>query len=279
MATALAAAFLMLALLCGCEKTAHTTDEGYSLLKEGRLIAVATLDDPPYEHLSGSDPDGFGVAVLRELAARMGLELELKRIDAPNHHEGQVQSLDMLVAADADVALGSFVKGTIDSSDVDYTLPYYEVNYDVVALPDTYGSLEELAETANLDASGSENSDAKKERLTAVPAAVAVVAGSSAQEFAQTIDGVEVRAMRDASACRHALEAGEVRAVVLDSVQAGNVGLAQPDFSLVQRIMVSERFVLAVSRIDVGLANAISRELESMRSDGTLARLESEHLR
>mgnify|MGYP000282174388 CR=1 FL=1 len=101
----------MLSVVCGltaCAPHSVKTTEGYALLEEGKLSVIAALDNPPYEYYEGSTPTGYGVAVVQELAARMGLECQIRNCDASNHEEGVTKCLTALEDDTADVALASF---------------------------------------------------------------------------------------------------------------------------------------------------------------------------
>lgn len=241
----------MAIVLCGCSRHAVDTQEGYSLLTEGKLSVIASLDNPPYEYYDANNPSGYGVAVIAELAERLGLSCDIHNIDASNHDEGMQNCITALEEDKYDVALGSYLKGSLDNAEVDYTEPYYEANYTILVKKDTYEARSKLV--------------GKK--------VAAIGSSPCAQYVTDTITELLVEA-NSAKSCADLLEAGDVAAVVLDTNQAKDVLDLSSQYEVLEEVAVGQRYVFAVARIDEGLANTLSQELAAMEEDGTLARLQ-----
>ena len=287
----------MLSVVCGltaCAPHSVKTTEGYALLEEGKLSVIAALDNPPYEYYEGSTPTGYGVAVVQELAARMGLECQIRNCDASNHEEGVTKCLTALEDDTADVALASFTARTLESADVDYTVSYYEANQAILVRND-----DEVV---------------KRSQLSGDTYAIGALANSLAYTYACVNISENVKTYRTLADCVTALSSGEVVALVLDAKQAeqvlaeqqaagagdtgaaaagaagdagaaaGDAGAAagesagRPAFKELEKVITADRFVLAVSRIDTGLADALSKEIKAMQDDGTLERIAKEYL-
>lgn len=279
--------------LTACAPHSVKTTEGYSLLEEGKLSVIAALDNPPYEYYEGSTPTGYGVAVVQELAARMGLECQIRNCDASNHEEGVTKCLIALEDDTADVALASFTARTLESADVDYTVSYYEANQAILVRND-----DEVV---------------KRSQLSGDTYAIGALANSLAYTYACVNISENVKTYRTLADCVTALSSGEVAALVLDAKQAEQVlaeqqasavagdstaaaagaaaagaaeatGVAagesagRPAFKELEKVITADRFVLAVSRIDTGLADALSKEIKAMQDDGTLERIAKEYL-
>lgn len=281
----------MFSMVCGltaCAPHSVKTTEGYALLEEGKLSVIAALDNPPYEYYEGSTPTGYGVAVVQELAARMGLECQIRNCDASNHEEGVTKCLTALEDDTADVALASFTARTLESADVDYTVSYYEANQAILVRND-----DEVV---------------KRSQLSGDTYAIGALANSLAYTYACVNISENVKTYRTLADCVTALSSGEVAALVLDAKQAeqvlaeqqaagagdtgaaaagvaGDAGAAaagesagRPAFKELEKVITADRFVLAVSRIDTGLADALSKEIKAMQDDGTLERIAKEYL-
>ena len=269
----------MFSMVCGltaCAPHSVKTTEGYALLEEGKLSVIAALDNPPYEYYEGSTPTGYGVAVVQELAARMGLECQIRNCDASNHEEGVTKCLTALEDDTADVALASFTARTLESADVDYTVSYYEANQAILVRND-----DEVV---------------KRSQLSGDTYAIGALANSLAYTYACVNISENVKTYRTLADCVTALSSGEVAALVLDAKQAeqvlaeqqaagaGDTGAAagesagSPAFKELEKVITADRFVLAVSRIDTGLADALSKEIKAMQDDGTLERIAKEYL-
>ncbi|MEE1420963.1 MAG: transporter substrate-binding domain-containing protein [Eggerthellaceae bacterium] len=271
-----ASMFSMVCRLTACAPHSVKTTEGYALLEEGKLSVIAALDNPPYEYYEGSTPTGYGVAVVQELAARMGLECQIRNCDASNHEEGVTKCLTALEDDTADVALASFTARTLESADVDYTVSYYEANQAILVRND-----DEVV---------------KRSQLSGDTYAIGALANSLAYTYACVNISENVKTYRTLADCVTALSSGEVAALVLDAKQAeqvlaeqqaagaGDTGAAagesagSPAFKELEKVITADRFVLAVSRIDTGLADALSKEIKAMQDDGTLERIAKEYL-
>lgn len=274
-ALVLCVSLLAIAGLTACAPHSVKTTEGYALLEEGKLSVIATLDNPPYEYYEGSTPTGYGVAVVQELASRMGLECQIRNCDASNHEEGVTKCLTALEDDTADVGLASFTARNLESVDVDYTLPYYEANQAIIVRND-----DEVV---------------KRSQLSDDTCAVGALANSFAYQYATVNVSEDVKSYRTLADCVNALSSGEVAALVLDANQADQVLAEQqtaaadpadpaedpagkPAFKELEKVITADRFVLAVSRIDTGLADALSKEIKAMQDDGTLDRIAKEYL-
>ena len=74
--TAFAVACLALAG-CGASSSAASDDAGeYKLIEQGKIIVGSDLDYKPMEYRDGDTATGFGVAMMYEIADRLGLECE-----------------------------------------------------------------------------------------------------------------------------------------------------------------------------------------------------------
>ena len=69
-----------LAALClsGCAE--EDSKPSYQLVSEGKLTVAMAPNFPPFDSLDGETPTGFDVSVAREVANRLGLQLEIKAV-------------------------------------------------------------------------------------------------------------------------------------------------------------------------------------------------------
>ena len=69
-----------LAALClsGCAEEGGKPS--YQLVSEGKLTVAMAPNFPPFDSLDGETPTGFDVSVAREVANRLGLQLEIKAV-------------------------------------------------------------------------------------------------------------------------------------------------------------------------------------------------------
>ena len=170
---------------------------------------------------------------------------------------------------------------------MDYTVSYYEANQAILVRND-----DEVV---------------KRSQLSGDTYAIGALANSLAYTYACVNISENVKTYRTLADCVTALSSGEVAALVLDAKQAeqvlaeqqaagaggtgaaaaraaGDTGAAagesagSPAFKELEKVITADRFVLAVSRIDTGLADALSKEIKAMQDDGTLERIAKEYL-
>ena len=79
-AAVLVALCVALASLClsGCAE--KDSKPSYQLVTEGKLTVAMAPNFPPFDALDGEAPTGFDVSVAREVANRLGLQLEITAV-------------------------------------------------------------------------------------------------------------------------------------------------------------------------------------------------------
>lgn len=158
----------------------------YQLVTEGKLTVAMAPNFPPFDALDGEAPTGFDVSVAREIANRLGLQLEIKAV-----------SFDELVQGvhdgTYDVAISALSINPSRSELVDFSSPYYLVDQVIVAKKGVYEKVSELK--------GKQ---------------VAAEAGTTGYDYALANVTENVVAYKTAAECFAALEAGQVAAVVTD---------------------------------------------------------------
>ncbi|OKY80622.1 MAG: hypothetical protein BHV62_04955 [Eggerthella sp. 51_9] len=127
----------VLAALClsGCAEEGGKPS--YQLVSEGKLTVAMAPNFPPFDSLDGETPTGFDVSVAREVANRLGLQLEIKAVPfdelVQGVHDGTY-----------DVAISALSINPSRSELVDFSSPYYLVDQAIVAKKGVYEKVSEL---------------------------------------------------------------------------------------------------------------------------------------
>lgn len=179
-----------LAALClsGCVE--EDGKPSYQLVSEDKLTVAMAPNFPPLDSLDGETPTGFDVSVAREVANRLGLQLEIKAVPfdelVQGVHDGTY-----------DVAISALSINPSRSELVDFSSPYYLVDQAIVVKKGVYEKVSEL----------------KGKR-------VAAEVEATGYDYAMTNVTQNVVAYETAAECFAALEAGQVAAVVIDEPAA-----------------------------------------------------------
>lgn len=236
-----------LAALClsGCAEEGGKPS--YQLVSEGKLTVAMAPNFPPFDSLDGETPTGFDVSVAREVANRLGLQLEIKAV-----------SFDELVQGvhdgTYDAAISALSINPSRSELVDFSSPYYLVDQAIVAKKGVYEKVSELK--------GKQ---------------VAAEAEATGYDYAMANVTQNVVTYKTAAECFAALEAGQVAAVVTDEPAATYfMNSAYPNCVALETVATCEKYAVAVNKDNRALTDAINDALDQMDKDGTLAELQKQ---
>lgn len=243
----IAAAFVCALALSACSSSSN--QDNYSLTQEGALTVATTLANAPYEYTANEAATGYGVAVIQEVANRLGLACSLQTVTS-----GQVMSA--VSGNSADVGVASLTINAENSQLVDFTTPYYYADQALVVKEGAYESAEELSDLP-----------------------VAAIKDSTAADYAEYTLGATVSELADAAACFRALENGTVRAVAVD-YQVASYYLANgyAGCEILERYSNGEKLSIAVNQNNDALKDVINAVIEEMEADGTLKSLQDQYL-
>ena len=120
---------LLMTAFSACKKAGMTEEDLKKMLvEENKLVLVAKTDFPPYVmDIGDGTPDGIDVEIAREIASRLGLELEVKNLD-------DTDCTDPLTAVQtgwADIAMGAI---SADGEQVSFSEPYATADFVVMVV-------------------------------------------------------------------------------------------------------------------------------------------------
>lgn len=237
----------VLATLClsGCAEEGGKPS--YQLVSEGKLTVAMAPNFPPFDSLDGETPTGFDVSVAREVANRLGLQLEIKAVPfdelVQGVHDGTY-----------DVAISALSINPSRSELVDFSSPYYLVDQAIVAKKGVYEKVSELK--------GKQ---------------VAAEAEATGYDYAMANVTQNVITYKTAAECFAALEAGQVAAVVTDEPAAAYfMNSTYSNCITLETVATCEKYAVAVNKDNRALTDAINDALDQMDKDGTLAELQKQ---
>jgi len=261
----LSAAFVVACLaLAGCggnsasssAATAASDDAAaeYKLIEPGKIIVGSDLDYKPMEYRDGDKATGFGVAMMNEIASRLGLECEFL----------PPQNFDTLItqvasAAKMDIAVSSITITDERAETVAFSNPYYDSNLAVVVAKDS-----ELQSIDDLSS-----------------AIIGVQQGTSGEDWAkENAPDAELAPFTGITEVMAALRTGKVTAAVYDQPVAENLVANEfkDDAKVLDIIATGEQYGIAINKDNTKLVEDINMVLAEMESDGTLDKLKEQYI-
>lgn len=222
------------------------SDQGYSLIEEGKLTIASDLATPPFEYVTESgDIVGFDVDLITAIADEMGLEANYL----------PAQKFDSIVpmvkqGVKTDVSISSVTITDERKQEIDFADPYIDNNQGVVVLDaQTYPTAEDL---------------------NAAGVKIATLPSTTSEEWAQeNLPNATIVDFDDWTAAFTATQSGQCQGIVCD------LPLAQwmtansfTDMQVIKEIPTGEQLGIAVSKDNPGLTEAINKALATLKESG-----------
>ena len=244
--TAFALALVMaLGLLAGCgssnsDNSTPAGDDASDAAKT-KLVVATSPDFPPFESLEGGEVVGIEVDILKKVAEKMGMELDLQQMDFDSVIPG-------VQAGKFDVGMSGITVTDKRKENVDFSSVYFMAAQAIVV-------------TADSGITGKADLEGKK---------VSVQTGTTAEEYCMG-NGYEVLAFTANNDAAAALTAGKVDAWVVDN----EVALAMaPELGLtvLDEAMTSEPYAFAFQK-GSELVAPFNEALDALLADGTIEQI------
>lgn len=244
--TAFALALVMaLGLLSGCgssnsDSNTPSGDDASDAAKT-KLVVATSPDFPPFESLEGGEVVGIEVDILKKVAEKMGMELDLQQMDFDSVIPG-------VQAGKFDVGMSGITVTDKRKENVDFSSVYFMAAQAIVV-------------TADSGITGKADLEGKK---------VSVQTGTTAEEYCMG-NGYEVLAFIANNDAAAALTAGKVDAWVVDN----EVALAMaPELGLtvLDEAMTSEPYAFAFQK-GSELVAPFNEALDALLADGTVEQI------
>lgn len=246
--TAFALALVMaLSLLSGCGSNSNSDsntpsgDDASDAAAKTKLVVATSPDFPPFESLEGGEVVGIEVDILKKVAEKMGMELDLQQMDFDSVIPG-------VQAGKFDVGMSGITVTDKRKENVDFSSVYFMAAQAIVV-------------TADSGITGKADLEGKK---------VSVQTGTTAEEYCMG-NGYEVLAFTANNDAAAALTAGKVDAWVVDN----EVALAMaPELGLtvLDEAMTSEPYAFAFQK-GSELVAPFNEALDALLADGTIEQI------
>ena len=245
--TAFALALVMaLGLLSGCgssnsDSNPPSGDDASDAAAKTKLVVATSPDFPPFESLEGSEVVGIEVDILKKVAEKMGMELDLQQMDFDSVIPG-------VQAGKFDLGMSGITVTDKRKENVDFSSVYFMAAQAIVV-------------TADSGIIGKADLEGKK---------VSIQTGTTAEEYCMG-NGYEVLAFTANNDAAAALTAGKVDAWVVDN----EVALAMaPELGLtvLDEAMTSEPYAFAFQK-GSELVAPFNEALDALLADGTVEQI------
>ena len=245
--TAFVLALVMaLGLLSGCgssnsDSNTPSGDDASDAAAKTKLVVATSPDFPPFESLEGGEVVGIEVDILKKVAEKMGMELDLQQMDFDSVIPG-------VQAGKFDVGMSGITVTDKRKENVDFSSVYFMAAQAIVV-------------TADSGIIGKADLEGKK---------VSVQTGTTAEEYCMG-NGYEVLAFTANNDAAAALTAGKVDAWVVDN----EVALAMaPELGLtvLDEAMTSEPYAFAFQK-GSELVAPFNEALDALLADGTVEQI------
>ena len=232
------------ATLIGDDGSAVAGEPRPNLVKDGFLTVCTDMPYAPFEFKQEGKPTGFDVDLVRHVADRLRLELDM--VDTAFDDIASGESLNK---RRCDVAISAMTITGERARVLSFSSPYFDAAQAMVVKKGSgLTGLDDLA--------------GRK---------IGVQGGTTGELYVtdNAPDDAQVTAFEDAAAMGAAMENGQVVATVYDNSVVGDVIKANPDLEVATEFDTGEQYGMAVRRNgNVELLQVINDELATLKQDG-----------
>lgn len=230
--------------LLGGDGSAIAEEPQPNLVKDGVLTVCTDMPYEPFEFEKAGVPTGFDVDLVRHVADRLRLDLDM--VDTAFDDIASGESLNK---RRCDVAISAMTITGERARVLNFSSPYFDAAQAMVVRKGSgLTGLDDLA--------------GKK---------IGVQGGTTGELYVtdNAPGDAEVTAFEDAAAMGAAMENGQVVAAVYDNTVVGDVIEANPDLEVATEFDTGEQYGMAVRRNgNVELLQVINEELATLKQDG-----------
>lgn len=229
------------------------TDEGYTLVNEGKLTIGTSAEYEPFEYMEDGEYKGFDLELAAAIADELGLELEIENVDFDSIVPGVASGVKY------DLGVAAITVDPDREKEVDFTKSYYIDDQAIVAMKDD----------------ASITADTYEDALNAEGVKVAVQSGSTAEAYAkENFANAELVPFKNATDCFAAVQSGQANALVTNNAVAKQLTATSfSNMQTVKAISAGEEYAIAVNRENTALKDAINEAIDALMEDGTIDEL------
>ena len=228
-----------------------------TLIADGKLTVATSPDYPPFENLENGEYVGLDIEIAKEIAKRLGLEIEFKTL--------QFDAIIPAIASggQADMGISGFTVDPERAKEIDFTETYYIDDQAIAAMKG--------------GAITAENADTELDKEGTI---IAVQSGTSGEAYVQeNYPKATVQAYGNSTDAFAAMQSNQANAVCTNkAVVEKMLADAYQDAEVVKSIATGEEYAIVVSQDNPALTKAINKALEEMAADGTFEKLLTQYM-
>lgn len=238
------------ALAAGSAAADAATDEGYTLVSDGKLTIGTSAEYEPFEYMEDGEYKGFDLELAQAIADDLGLDLQIENVDFDTIVPGVASG------AKYDIGIAAITATPEREDEVDFTDSYYMDDQAIVTMAD------------NADITG----DNYAEALDAEGVKIAVQSGSTAEAFAkENFPNATLVPFKNATDCFAAVQSDQADALVTNrSVAAQLVATSFSNEQVIKQVSTGEEYAIAVNKDNTALKDAINESIAKLTEDGTV---------
>ena len=244
----------------GGETTGKAAAPQFKLVQPGVMTIASDIPYPPFEFHKGKTLTGFDVALMDDIAKKVGLRPKWVNTDFDTIFTalatGKFDVVAAAVTAYAPKGSPAYTKVQQRRQIVTFSKPYYD-------------SLQSLTINETKRPNVTSIADVKGLR---VAVQTATTGAFWAEEKAKPL-GVKLVSFAKAPDMYAALEAGSVDAVINDLPVSQDAVKTKHDLKVIAPIDTGEQYAFAVAKDNKALLAAVNRGLDGLIKDGTYARI------
>src|SRR5919197_6544605 len=245
----------------GGETTGKAAAPQFKLVQPGVMTIASDIPYPPFEFHKGKTLTGFDVALMDDIAKKVGLRPKWVNTDFDTIFTalatGKFDVVAAAVTAYAPKGSPAYTKVQQRRQIVAFSKPYYN-------------SLQSLTTNQSKQPGIKTVDDLKSGQRVAVQTATT---GAFWAEENLKPKGIKLVSFSKAPDMYAALDAANVDAVVNDLPVSQDAVKTKPDLKVVQQIDTGEQYGFAIAPENKALLDAVNKALEQMLKDGTFAKI------
>ena len=246
-------------VLSGCGGTSNSNDKKVDS-ESGlptKVVVGTNAEFPPFEYVDDNgQPDGFDIALIKEIGNRAGFEVEIKNMD----FDALLMSMS---TGGIDMVIAGMTADEERKKQVDFSDGYFQSGQVMIVKKDNN-------EIKTFD-------DLSSKKVAVQQGTTGDLSVTEGDEKC-VVDGVEVKRMNKGADAVVDLINGGVEAVVIDALPAEQFVNAHPDdIKVVVDEAVVEEYAIAMPKGQETLKEAVNKALAEVKEDGTLDKLAEQY--
>ncbi|NLE13501.1 MAG: transporter substrate-binding domain-containing protein [Clostridiales bacterium] len=233
-------------LFAGCAST-PTVDV---IKSRGKLVMLTNAGFPPFEYVSEGAVCGVDVDIAREIAAELGVELEIQDMD----FDGIIGAIK---SGKGDLGIAGMSVTEERLKNVDFSVNYVD------------SKLVILVKDGNTEITGADTLSGKK---------IGVQSGTTSDVIATGVDGAEILRYKTFLDAATAMKSGKCDAVVVDEMTANEILAVNKDIVMLEEVLSTEQYAICMRKGNESLQEVVNTVLNRLLAEGKIDEYIANHM-